>query len=280
MHRGGGLFDALGTPLGGMVVRVSGLDAQAQPCRRVGTLPQTTTMAPEIPAWLPSLLARQLAEGRQRLQGFDQHRPAPLNAFAPEFANKHADRRCRRKRLALNNAWPTKTDLSMPARADLAFDAFHYHHWRGQWDSLVSRTQVQHGAPLFPAWRHFRKHRAGALRALSMRTQFVSYHRPTLAAARDDRARRSVHAMAASMRHQPDGPDRSLLISYTFDVARYACAGSLSHLYAGYSNARPRQRFARLAQFLAVHAQRLPRGSASNPLRPCVERATQTAHRP
>ena len=76
-----------------------------------------------------------------------------------------------------------KLIFSMPARADLAFDAFHYHHWRRQWDSLVSHTQVQHGAPCPSVGAISENTGAGALRALSMRTQFVSYHRPTLAAA-------------------------------------------------------------------------------------------------
>ena len=76
-----------------------------------------------------------------------------------------------------------KLIISMPARADLAFDAFHYHHWRGQWDSLVSRTQVQHGAPCPSVGAISENTGAGTLRALSMRTQFVSYHRPSLAAA-------------------------------------------------------------------------------------------------
>lgn len=72
----------------------------------------------------------------------------------------------------------------MPARADLAFDAFHYHHWRAQWDPLVSRTHVQGGAPCPSVGAISENTGAGALRALSMRTQFVSYDRPMLAAAK------------------------------------------------------------------------------------------------
>ena len=105
-----------------------------------------------------------------------------------------------------------KLIFSMPARADLAFDAFHYHHWRGQWDSLVSRTQVQHGAPCPSVGAISENTGAGVLRALSMRTQFVSYHRPTLAAAKMIGRSFPFTQWAASMRHLPDGPDRSLLI--------------------------------------------------------------------
>jgi len=29
-------------------------------------------------------------------------------------------------------------EFDMPAPAEVVFDAFHYHHWRGRWDSLVN----------------------------------------------------------------------------------------------------------------------------------------------
>ena len=67
-----------------------------------------------------------------------------------------------------------KLIFSMPARADLAFDAFHYHHWRGQWDSLVSHTQVQHGAPCPSVGAISENTGAGALRARPL-THF-GYH--------------------------------------------------------------------------------------------------------
>lgn len=87
MHRGGGLFDALGTPLGGMVVRVSGLDAQGQPSRRAWHIEADHDHGPEIPCMAAILLARQLAEGRHMPSGaWTSTGLLPLNAFAPEFA--------------------------------------------------------------------------------------------------------------------------------------------------------------------------------------------------
>ena len=87
MHRGGGLFDALGTPLGGMVVRVSGLDAQAQPRRRAWHIAADHDHGPEIPCMAAILLARQLAEGQHMPSGaWTSTGLLPLNAFAPEFA--------------------------------------------------------------------------------------------------------------------------------------------------------------------------------------------------
>ena len=87
MHRGGGLFDALGTPLGGMVVRVSGLDAQAQPRRRAWHIAADHDHGPEIPCMAAILLARLLAEGQHMPSGaWTSTGLLPLNAFAPEFA--------------------------------------------------------------------------------------------------------------------------------------------------------------------------------------------------
>ncbi len=69
-----------------------------------------------------------------------------------------------------------------------------------------------------PAWAPYQENTgASALRALSMRTQFVSYHRPTLAAAKMIRRSFPFTQWSPLDAHQPDGPDRSLLI-YTFDV--------------------------------------------------------------
>ena len=174
-----------------------------------------------------------------------------------------------------------KLIFSMPARADLAFDAFHYHHWRGQWDSLVSRTQVQHGAPCPSVGAISENTGAGALRALSMRTQFVSYHRPTLAAAKMIGRSFPFTQWAASMRHQPDGPDRSLLIyTYTFDVGPACLRWILEPLVRWVFERKTRQRFARLAQFLAVHAPEIAAWQRQQSTQAVASNATQTAHHP
>ena len=44
-----------------------------------------------------------------------------------------------------------KFEFPMPASESVVFDAFHHHHWRMHWDSLVRATQVQGGAPCPPA---------------------------------------------------------------------------------------------------------------------------------
>lgn len=65
----------------------------------------------------------------------------------------------------------------------MVFDAFHYHRWRAQWDSLVGLTRVEGGAPCPFVGAVTENTGAGWLRALSMRTRFVSFDRPRLAAA-------------------------------------------------------------------------------------------------
>lgn len=89
MHRTGGVFDFLGTPLGGMVVRVAGTDAEGAPRRRAWHIAADNDHGPEIPCMAAILLARQLA-GSQALPPLPigAHTSTsllPLEAFAPEF---------------------------------------------------------------------------------------------------------------------------------------------------------------------------------------------------
>lgn len=87
MHHTGGVLDALGTPLGGMVVRVAGADAQGQPRRRAWHIAADHDHGPEIPCMAAILLARQLAAGQRLPTGAHTSTSLlPLAAFAPEFA--------------------------------------------------------------------------------------------------------------------------------------------------------------------------------------------------
>ncbi len=70
-----------------MVVRVSGIDAHAQPRRRAWHIAADHDHGPEIPWDGRHLLARLLAEGRHMPSGACASTGLlPLNAFAPEFA--------------------------------------------------------------------------------------------------------------------------------------------------------------------------------------------------
>ncbi|MEQ1660693.1 MAG: SRPBCC family protein, partial [Hylemonella sp.] len=109
----------------------------------------------------------------------------------------------------------------MPASEAVVFDAFHYHQWRLRWDSLVRDTRVVGGAPCPFVGAVTENAGAGGLRLLSMRTRFVSYDRPHLAAASMIGRSFPFRRWAASMQHKPLGPCASLLVytyTYTFET--------------------------------------------------------------
>ena len=86
LHRTAGMFDALGTPLGGMVVRVVGRDAQGQSRQRAWHIAADHDHGPEIPCMAAILLARQLAAGHALPPGARTSTGLlPLEAFVPEF---------------------------------------------------------------------------------------------------------------------------------------------------------------------------------------------------
>jgi saccharopine dehydrogenase-like NADP-dependent oxidoreductase len=87
LHSAGRVFDALGTALGGMVVRVEGTDAQGKAARRAWHIAADDNHGPEIPCMAAILLARRLARGEPLPTG--AHACAgllALPAFEPEFA--------------------------------------------------------------------------------------------------------------------------------------------------------------------------------------------------
>jgi hypothetical protein len=82
LHRAGMLVDWLGTPDGGMVVRVSGDDAEA-----TWDITAPNHDGPEIPCMAAILLARKLAAGAQLPTGaMTCMGLLTLDEFAPEFA--------------------------------------------------------------------------------------------------------------------------------------------------------------------------------------------------
>lgn len=87
LNHAAGALDFLGSSLGGMVVRVEGLDASGQPVRRAWHIAADNDHGPEIPCMAAILLARKLALGKampvgaRACMGMLQ-----LAEFAPEFA--------------------------------------------------------------------------------------------------------------------------------------------------------------------------------------------------
>ncbi|MDO9401555.1 MAG: saccharopine dehydrogenase NADP-binding domain-containing protein [Polaromonas sp.] len=87
LHSAGRVFDAMGSALGGMVVRVEGTDARGKAARRAWHIAADDNHGPEIPCMAAILLARRLARGEALPPG--AHACAGLLAlreFEPEFA--------------------------------------------------------------------------------------------------------------------------------------------------------------------------------------------------
>lgn len=147
-------------------------------------------------------------------------------------------------------------EFTMPASAAVVFDAFHYHHWRARWDSLVGVTRVAGGAPCPFVGAVSENVGAGVLSWLSMRTQFVTYDRPRVAAAVMVGRSFPFTRWAASMRHQATSPNKSLLIyTYTLEVGPPALRWLIAPVVISLFNWQTRRRFARLRDFLALHAE-------------------------
>jgi hypothetical protein len=148
-----------------------------------------------------------------------------------------------------------RLEFEMPARPDIVFDAFHYHEWRHRWDSLVRATHVLGGAPCPFVGAVTDNAGAGLLRGLSMRTRFVSYDRPHVAAAAMIGASFPFTRWAASMRHRAIDAERSLLIyTYSFEVSPSWLRWPMARITASAFEWQTRRRFARLQNFLQTHA--------------------------
>ena len=146
-------------------------------------------------------------------------------------------------------------EFEMPAPVDVVFDAFHYHRWRQRWDSLVHATHVLGGAPCPFVGAVTENAGGGWLRLLSMRTQFISYERPKLAAALMQGRSFPFSRWAASMRHQPLKHGRSLLVyTYSFETAPRALRWLLDPVTKRVFDWQTRRRFARMRDFLLDHA--------------------------
>lgn len=87
LHATGSIFDAFGTALGGMVVRVDGVDARGAAARRAWHIAADDNHGPEIPCMAAILLARRLARGDASWVGAQACAGLlALPEFAPEFA--------------------------------------------------------------------------------------------------------------------------------------------------------------------------------------------------
>lgn len=146
-------------------------------------------------------------------------------------------------------------EFEMPAAAEVVFDAFHYHHWRRRWDSLVHATHVLDGAPCPYVGAITDNAGGGLLRPLAMQTQFISYDRPRVAAAAMRGRSFPFARWAASMRHRPLAPGASMMIyTYSFETQPVALRWLLDPVTQLVFDWQTRKRFERMRRFLAAHA--------------------------
>jgi len=158
-------------------------------------------------------------------------------------------------------------EFAMPARADVVFDAFHYHCWRSRWDTLVDKSRVLGGGACPYVGAVTENPGRGWLRTLSMRTRFVAYDRPRVAAAAMVGQSFPFLRWAASMKHRPLGADRSVLVyTYTFEVGPEALRWLIGPVVKRLFDYQTRRRFRRLQTFLALHASEVVAWQASRPL--------------
>lgn len=138
--------------------------------------------------------------------------------------------------------------FDMPASAAVVFDSFHYHRWRPYWDSLVGATTVGDGDECPSVGVVSINRGAGWNQLLSMRTRFVSYQRPRLAAAVMEGQSFPFRRWAASMRHEAlDAAHSRMIYTYTLE-ARWVWLEPVVTL--AFERAT-RKRFARLQAFVA-----------------------------
>lgn len=153
-----------------------------------------------------------------------------------------------------------RIEFPMPCCESIVFDAFHHHQWRMRWDSLVSVTHVVGGAPCPFIGAVTENTGAGSLKGLSMRTQFVSYDPPRVAAATMLGRSFPFTRWAASMRHRATGPNTSLLVyTYSFEVGPPLLSWLLEPIVKWVFDRQTRRRFERLQGFLAQYGDEVAR---------------------
>jgi hypothetical protein len=142
----------------------------------------------------------------------------------------------------------------MPAPCDVVFDIFHYQLWRARWDSLVNATHIVGGAPCPSVGPVNQVAAGGLLRGLSMRTEFISYQRPRIAAARMVGRSFPFAKWAASMKHEAIDANQSVMIyTYTIETGPPMLRWLMEPIVDRIFQRQTRKRFACMRDFLLVH---------------------------
>jgi hypothetical protein len=149
-------------------------------------------------------------------------------------------------------------EFEMPAACEIVFDAFHHHRWRHEWDSLVSATRVVGGAECPYVGAVTENTGGGWMRAMAMRTRFVSFEHGRVAAATMEGVSFPFTRWAASMRHRPINAERSLMIyTYRFEAGPRGIAWLVEPLVKVVFDWQTRRRFGRMRRFLQTEGPRV-----------------------
>jgi hypothetical protein len=146
-------------------------------------------------------------------------------------------------------------EFDMPAPPEVVFDAFHYHEWRSRWDSLVDATHVIGGAPCPYVGAITQNSGGGILRGLAMRTEFISFDRPRVAAATMRGRSFPFSRWAASLKHHASANGRSLMVyTYSFEAGPRGLRWLVEPITKRIFDWQTRKRFLRMRAFLSMHA--------------------------
>ncbi|MGE0332315.1 MAG: SRPBCC family protein [Ramlibacter sp.] len=147
-----------------------------------------------------------------------------------------------------------RIEFDMPASAETVFDVFHFHEWRHRWDSLVDATHVIGGAPCPYIGAITENAGGGVLRGLAMRTQFISFDRPKVAAATMLGRSFPFWRWSASMRHRAVSSEQSVMIyTYSFTTGPRVLRWLMEPVTRWVFEWQTRKRFARMRDFLEQH---------------------------
>lgn len=95
----------------------------------------------------------------------------------------------------------------IPASREATFDLLHDYERRLEWDTLLRRAYTVGGVPAGPGVEAVCQARR-SLGGLAFRTTYVTFRRPELAAVKLVGRAPFFASWAASIRHEPLGPDR------------------------------------------------------------------------
>lgn len=152
-----------------------------------------------------------------------------------------------------------RLEFDMPAPPAVVFDAFHHQIWRRRWDPMVARTGISGGADCPFVGAETVSRGAGLLSWIEVRTRFVSFDRPKVAAASMIGASFPFARWSAAMRHRAsaDASRSTMIYIVNFDVASGLARCGLQSIVTALFVAQTRRRFSRLQRFLQEHQQEI-----------------------